>query len=99
MIPSCSHTGTPLHFHSSTTSGSAFFTRARSWLSILPRQSPSSLIFAAISLEGDPVFADGVFPDLLFGVTLFFFTPSPLISRQPRTPATDYRVDPRCGHT
>src|SRR5262245_23591786 len=47
--PSCDHTGTPLHFHSSTTSGSASLTKARSLLSILPRQSPSSLILASIS--------------------------------------------------
>src|SRR3954469_25263055 len=53
IIPSCDHTGTPLHFHSSTTSGSASFTRARSRLSISPRQSPSSLIFASMSFEGD----------------------------------------------
>src|SRR6266699_5375920 len=49
--PSCDHTGTPLHFHSSTTSGSASFTKVRSRLSILPRQSPSSLILASISLR------------------------------------------------
>src|SRR5215469_5206033 len=53
MIPSCSHTGTPLHFHSSTTSGSASLTKLRSLLSISPRQSPSSLILVSISCEGD----------------------------------------------
>src|SRR5438045_4005410 len=42
--PSCDHTGTPLHFHSSTTSGSASFTTARSRLSSSPRQSPNSAI-------------------------------------------------------
>src|ERR1700737_2483865 len=56
MMPSCDHTGTPLHFHSSTTSGSASLTKVRSRLSILPRQSPSSLILASISLEGDLLF-------------------------------------------
>src|SRR6266516_1451938 len=30
MIPACDHTGTPLHFHSSTTSGSACLMRIRS---------------------------------------------------------------------
>src|SRR5262249_12818622 len=48
ISPSCDHTGTPLHFHSSTTSGSASLTRVRSRLSILPRQSPSSSIRASI---------------------------------------------------
>src|SRR5688572_33135914 len=51
--PSCDHTGTPLHFHSSTTSGSACLVRARSRDSVLPRQSSSSLILASISFEGD----------------------------------------------
>src|SRR5215831_11729788 len=56
MIPSCDHTGTPLHFHSSTTSGSASLTRARSRPSVVPRQSPSSLILASIRREGDWLF-------------------------------------------
>src|SRR5204863_9814743 len=59
--PSCDHTGTPLHFHSSTTSGSAFLTKARSRLSILPRQSPSSSILASISCEGDLLFCYALF--------------------------------------
>src|SRR6185437_15393086 len=58
--PSCDHTGTPLHFHSSTTSGSASLTKVRSWLSALPRQSPSSLILASISSEGDLPFCDSL---------------------------------------
>jgi hypothetical protein len=41
--------GTPPHFHSSTTSGSASLTRVRSRLSVLPHQSPSSSILASIS--------------------------------------------------
>src|SRR5882762_8534493 len=67
MIPSCSHTGTPRHFHSSTTSGSASFTRARSRRSISPRQSPSSSILASISWDGDLVFCDAL---LLMPITL-----------------------------
>src|SRR6188508_2084524 len=59
--PSCDHTGTPLHFHSSTTSGSACLTKVRSRLSILPRQSPNSLILASISREGDLPFCDPLF--------------------------------------
>ena len=60
MIPSCSHTGTPsiafdgfLHFTSSTTSGSACLMRLRTRASVSPRQSPSSLILASISREGE----------------------------------------------
>src|ERR1017187_8138197 len=42
--PSCENTGTPLHFHSSTTSGSASLTKVRSRLGMLARQLPSSFI-------------------------------------------------------
>jgi hypothetical protein len=49
IIPAWYHTGTPLHFHSSTTSGSACLTRARTRASVSPRQSPSSSILASIS--------------------------------------------------
>src|SRR6185295_4546828 len=68
MIPPCDHTGTPLHFHSSTTSGSACLTNARSSESILPRQSPSSLILSSINRDGDFSFCDPLF----FTVVLFF---------------------------
>src|SRR6266576_1521964 len=58
MMPACDHTGTPLHFHSSTTSGSACLMRARTRASVSPRQSLSSLILASISREGEsPAFA------------------------------------------
>src|SRR3954454_14827464 len=53
IIPACDHTGTPLHFHSSTTSGSACLMRIRSLASVAPRQSLSSLILASISCEGE----------------------------------------------
>src|SRR3954451_20014927 len=52
ISPSSDHTGTPLHFHSSTTSGSACLMRARTWESVLPLQSSSSSILASISREG-----------------------------------------------
>src|SRR5215210_6713287 len=52
MIPACSHTGTPLHFHSSTTSGSASLMRLRTRARVSPRQSLSSSIRASISREG-----------------------------------------------
>src|SRR5450755_973992 len=51
MPPSCSHTGVPIHFHSSTTSGSASLIRARILASVLPRQSPNSAILSLISLD------------------------------------------------
>src|SRR4051794_35360302 len=53
MIPACDHTGTPLHFHSSTTSGSACLMRTRTRASVSPRQSFRSLILALINWEGE----------------------------------------------
>src|SRR5665213_2390329 len=61
IIPACDHTGTPLHFHSSTTSGSACLMSARTWESILPLQSSSSLILASISWEGDSLVVVALF--------------------------------------
>src|SRR5262245_58801249 len=67
MMPACCHTGTPLHFHSSTTSGSACLMTIRSRASISPRQSLSSLILASISREGEcPAFPS-------FGPLVLFF--------------------------
>src|SRR5215510_487884 len=68
MMPACSHTGTPLHFHSSTTSGSACLMRLRTRASVSPRQSPSSLILVSISREGVPSFE----PLLLFFMVIAF---------------------------
>jgi len=48
-MPSCDQTGVPLYFHSSTTCGSAFLMNSRILPSVLPRQSPSSAIFCAMS--------------------------------------------------
>src|SRR4029077_12374374 len=53
IIPACDHTGTPLHFHSSTTSGSACLMSIRTRASVSPRQSVSALILASISREGE----------------------------------------------
>src|SRR5215470_16200886 len=52
-MPAWDQTGVPIHFHSSTISGSAAWMRARTLASIFPRQSPSSLILASISAEAD----------------------------------------------
>src|SRR5262245_10744162 len=51
MPPSWDQTGVPIHFHSSTTSGSAFLMRARILASVSPLQSPSSAILSLIRLE------------------------------------------------
>src|SRR4030095_6525448 len=59
--PSWDHTGTPLHFHSSTTSGSACLINVRSRESTLPRQSPRSSIFSSIIRDGDGSFRDPLF--------------------------------------
>src|SRR5579862_1880631 len=75
MMPACSHTGTPRHFHSSTTSGQTSLMTPRTRASVSPRQSPSSLIRASISREGEaPSFAF-VAALLLFVMTgVAFFT-------------------------
>src|SRR5262249_38078759 len=56
ISPWCDQTGVPgfvafAHFHSSTTSGSAFLMIPRTLLSVSPRQSPRSLILSSIILE------------------------------------------------
>src|SRR5262249_59444518 len=53
MMPSCDHTGVPIHFHSSTTFGSAALMSLRIRLKVFPRQSPSSAIFLSISRDAD----------------------------------------------
>src|ERR1700732_2497477 len=73
MIPACDHTGTPLHFHSSTTSGSACLTNVRSRESILPRQSPSSLILSSIIRDGDFPFCDPLFLMMFLSFRSFCF--------------------------
>src|SRR6478672_11305858 len=52
MIPSCSHVGTPRHFQSSTTSGTAWWIRVRTLASTSPRQSPRSSMRSSISDDG-----------------------------------------------
>src|SRR5262247_427067 len=72
MIPACDHTGTPLHFHSSTPSGSACFMRVRIRASISPRQSFSSLIRASINRAGESPPLPSLEP-LFFIVVVAFF--------------------------
>src|SRR5205809_2922500 len=80
MIPACDHTGTPLHFHSSTTSGSACLMRIRTRASVSPRQSPSSLILASISREGESPPCPSFEPLFLFFMVVVAFF---MISRWP----------------
>src|SRR5215510_2609680 len=61
ISPSCDQTGVPLHFHSSTTSGSAALISARSRASISPLQSSSSAILASMSSDGDSALVDRLF--------------------------------------
>src|SRR5438270_3375183 len=53
MMPSCDQTGVPIHFHSSTTSGSACVISVRIRLRVVPRQSPSSAILFEIRSDAD----------------------------------------------
>src|SRR5688572_10896486 len=74
MMPACDHTGTPRHFHSSTTSGSACLMTARTRASVSPLQSLSSLILASISREGESAPVASFAPLVVFfaaGVAFF----------------------------
>src|SRR3984885_9080158 len=51
MMPSCDQTGGPLHFHSSTTFGSASLMSFRILPSVFPRQSPRSAILSEMSSD------------------------------------------------
>jgi hypothetical protein len=53
MMPSCDQTGVPIHFHSSTTSGSASLMSRRILARVSPRQSPSSAILFEMSSDAD----------------------------------------------
>src|SRR5437870_13707502 len=53
MMPSCDQIGVPIHFHSSTTSGSACLMSLRILLRVSPRQSPSSAILFEMSSDAD----------------------------------------------
>ena len=51
MMPSCDQIGVPIHFHSSTTSGSASLMSLRILARVFPRQSPSSAILLEMSSD------------------------------------------------
>src|SRR5215212_6598995 len=50
-MPPCDQTGVPIHFHSSTISGSASCMICRTFASVFPRQSANSLILSSINAE------------------------------------------------
>src|ERR1700688_1728347 len=52
-MPLWDQTGVPIHFHSSTISGSAAWMMARTFASVVPRQSPSSLILSSMNAEAE----------------------------------------------
>src|SRR5882757_4950523 len=52
-MPPWDQVGVPIHFHSSTISGSASCMISRTFASVFPRQSPSSLMFSSINAEAD----------------------------------------------
>src|ERR1700685_2887494 len=61
-MPSCDQTGVPIHFHSSTASGSASLMSLRILPRVAPRQSPSSAILFEMSSDaGWPWLATGFF--------------------------------------
>src|SRR5881396_2129322 len=53
MMPSCDQIGVPIHFHSSTTSGSASLMSLRILPRVSPRQFPSSAILFEMSSDAD----------------------------------------------
>src|SRR5437868_11291220 len=57
-MPPWDQMGVPIHFHSSTISGSASCTMSRTFASVFPRQSPSSLILPSINAEADSTGTD-----------------------------------------
>ncbi|MCY1382837.1 hypothetical protein D9M69_708990 [compost metagenome] len=61
MIPLCDHTGVPIHFHSSTTSGSASRMSWRILLKVCPRQSARSAMRWSISADADGASVESVF--------------------------------------
>src|SRR5579864_4681745 len=68
-MPPWDQMGVPIHFHSSTISGSASRMISRTFASVFPRQSPSSLIFSLINAEAS-IEAEADF----IAATLFIFS-------------------------
>src|SRR3954447_16649893 len=56
MMLACDQTGVPIHFNSSTTSGSASLMSLRILARVFPRQSPSSAILCEMSSDAGRLF-------------------------------------------
>src|SRR4051812_46693787 len=97
-MPPRDHTGVPIHFHSSTISGSAASMISRTFASVFPRQSPKDLIFSSINLEADST-ATGFFIQApILGVILtcpHTFEPPPEEVGEPPKCASPYGPAPR----
>src|SRR5258706_6485980 len=79
MMPSCDQTGVPIHFHSSTTSGSASLMSLRILPRVFPRQSPSSTILFEISSDADwPWLAPDFFMFSSYEFQIYFHFPRAL---------------------
>src|SRR6266850_2874162 len=72
--PPWDQTGVPIHFHSSRISGSASCMISRTFASVFPRQSPSSLILSSINAEADST-----------GTGLFMYTSNSRTDRSRRS--------------
>src|SRR6266550_654037 len=110
MMPPCDQTGVPglvalTHFHSSTTSGSAFLMSLRILLRVSPRQSPSSAILFEMSSDADrprlapdfSMFSPLEVPDTFFICMRLLCFPPAWRSRIVRSSASN-AVDEGRGH-
>src|SRR5260370_38526363 len=85
MMPSCDQIGVPIHFHSSTTSGSASLMSLRILPRVSPRQSPSSAILFEMSSDADrPWLAPDFFMLLSWKFQIYFVCKPVEDSSRPR---------------
>src|SRR5882672_8125904 len=87
MMPSCDQTGVPIHFHSSTTSGSASWMSLRILPRVFPRQSPRSAILLEMSFDAEWRGLAAEFFVLFFMV--LFLERGPAVARGSAVPAGD----------
>src|SRR5580704_335139 len=80
MMPSCDQTGVPIHFHSSTTPGSASLMSLRILPRVTPRQSPRSAILFEMSSDAGWPWLEPEF----FMLSSWMFLEQPFERRQHR---------------
>src|SRR6266704_6998402 len=104
IIPSCDHTGLPIHFHSSIISRSASRMLFRMLANVLPRQSVSSAISWLIRSDGFIgslclVIPAAVRCSVLLGRSLRNKSSKDMASPHPQSRKDHYRKEdkPRCG--